>query len=126
MIDRTSVDGWARAYEQAWRSEGTEQVGELFVDDATYRMGPFEEPHRGIDAIRALWDAERTGPDEEFVFDFEVVAVDPPCAVVYAEVHYGEPRPEHFRDLWVLAFAPDGRCERFEEWPFRPGQRVTG
>ena len=118
MIDESTVRAWIAAYGGAWRTAGTEQLDGLFTTDATYRMAPFQEPHRGLDAIRVLWDAERAGPDEEFEMDFDIVAVDDPRAVVRVEVRYGPPRPQHFRDLWVLEFAQDGRCRAFEEWPF--------
>ncbi|WP_416901208.1 nuclear transport factor 2 family protein [Micromonospora echinospora] len=119
MIDQSSVTAWVRRYERAWRTPGTNQLDGLFTDDATYRMTPFEQPSHGLDALRVRWDAERAGPDEEFTMDFEVVAVDGPRAVVRLEVRYGPPDPQHFRDLWILDFAPDGRCRAFEEWPFR-------
>lgn len=52
----------------------------------------------------------------------EVVAVDGDrdTALVRVEVHYGEPKPAEWRDLWVIEFAGDGRCRAFEEWPFAP------
>jgi hypothetical protein len=118
MIDRSSVREWVQVYERAWRTTGTDQLDRLFTVDATYRMGPFQEPHRGLDAIRVLWDAERAGPDEEFEMDFDIVAVDDPRAVLRLEVRYGQPNPQAFRDIWILEFAPDGRCAAFEEWPF--------
>jgi hypothetical protein len=108
------------AYEQAWRTGGTERVGDLFADDATYHMAPFAEPHRGIDAIRVLWDAERSGPDESFEMTYDIVAVDHPRAVVRLEVRYGHPHPQIFRDLWILEFDGEGQCRAFEEWPFSP------
>ncbi|MGS2618230.1 YybH family protein [Micromonospora sp. LZ34] len=120
MTDRSGVEAWIRAYESAWRTAGTDQLDRLFTTDATYQMSPFQEPHRGLDAIRVLWDAERAGPDEEFEMDFHIVAVNDPQAVVRLEVRYGGPRPQLFRDLWILTFAPDGRCLAFEEWPFSP------
>ncbi|MGH9011085.1 MAG: nuclear transport factor 2 family protein [Acidimicrobiia bacterium] len=120
MIDSSSVRAWVGAYERVWRTAGTDQVAELFTTDATYQMSPFAEPHCGLDAIRRLWDAERTGPDEEFIMTFDVVAVDDPRAVVRLEVLYRPPEREHYRDLWILEFTPDGRCRSFEEWPFSP------
>ncbi|SCL36486.1 SnoaL-like domain-containing protein [Micromonospora pallida] len=118
MIDESSVTAWIRRYERAWRTAGTDQLDGLFTTDATYQMAPFEEPDRGLAALRIRWDAERTSPDEEFTMDFDLVAVDPPRAVVRLEVRYGEPSRQHFRDLWILDFASDGRCRSFEEWPF--------
>jgi hypothetical protein len=43
-------------------------------------------------------------------------------AVVRAEVSYGDPPTQEYRDLWVIRFAADGRCAWFEEWPFWPQQ----
>ena len=41
-------------------------------------------------------------------------------AVVRAEVCYGDPPTQEYRDLWVIRFAGDGRCTWFEEWPYWP------
>jgi len=43
-----------------------------------------------------------------------------PVAVVRAEVHYGQPPHQEYRDLWVIHLGGDGRCTWFEEWPFWP------
>ncbi|GAA4564530.1 hypothetical protein GCM10023176_10660 [Micromonospora coerulea] len=120
MIEESGVRAWVRRYERAWRTAGTDQLDELFTGDVTYQMAPFQDPHRGLEALRVLWDAERAGPDEEFELWFEVVAVDDPRAVVRLEVRYGHPDPQQFRDLWILEFAVDGRCRAFEEWAFSP------
>jgi hypothetical protein len=69
-----------------------------------------------------LWEAEREGPEEVFRLSSEVVAVEGDTAVVRVRVEYGEPVEQEFRDLWVMRFAPDGRCAAFEEWPFWPGK----
>jgi hypothetical protein len=120
VIDEQSVRTWVADYERMWRTAGTGGLADLFADDATYLMAPFEESHQGLAAIRALWDAERSGPDEEFTMTSELVAVEPPRAVVRVEVDYRRPTRTRFRDLWILEFAPDGRCRAFEEWPFSP------
>ena len=122
---RDDVTLWLAAYEAAWRTAGTEPLGALFTADAEYRMSPYEQPVRGLPAIAGLWEAERDGPDEGFVMEHEIVAVDRDTAVVRVEVRYEGP-PGEFRDLWLIRFAPDGRCSAFEEWPFAPGQRVGG
>jgi ketosteroid isomerase-like protein len=122
---RDEVTRWVAAYEAAWRTAGTEPLAALFTDDASYRMSPYEEPVVGLPAIAELWEAERDGPDESFSMTHEIVAVEDERAVVFVEVHYEQPEGE-FRDLWVMRFAPDGRCAAFEEWPYAPGQRVGG
>jgi ketosteroid isomerase-like protein len=78
----------------------------------------------GLDAIAEMWEAEREGPDEVFHLNYEIVAVDPAesVAVVRLDVEYGEPVEQEWADLWVVRFAPDGRCAAFEEWPFAPSE----
>jgi hypothetical protein len=111
---------WAAAYEEAWRSAGTDRLAELFTDEAEYSPAPFAAPIRGFGAIARMWEAERDGADEEFAMAAELVAASDGRAVVRVEVRYGAPARQHYRDLWVLHLTADGRCERFEEWPFWP------
>ncbi|MEU0512267.1 MULTISPECIES: nuclear transport factor 2 family protein [unclassified Amycolatopsis] len=119
-MDERRVRSWVDGYERAWRSPGTGALAELFTDDATYRQSPYREPVRGLPAIAAMWEAERTGPDEDFRMTSEPVALDGDTAVVRVEVTYGEPTRQQYRDLWIIRFAGDGRCRAFEEWPFWP------
>ncbi len=120
-----SVEGWVGGYERAWRSAGTGALRELFSEDATYRMSPYEEPATGLGAIAELWEREREGPDEPFEMRHEIVAVDGDTAVVRVEVQYGGPERLQYRDLWIVRFAADGRCREFEEWPFWPERGVV-
>jgi PPOX class probable F420-dependent enzyme len=120
-VDHDDARAWMARYERAWRAPGTDRLTELFTDDATYRLAPFESPIVGLDAIVAMWEAERRGPDERFAMQADVVAVDDQLAVARVAVRYEDPAAE-YRDLWLIRFAADGRCESFEEWPFWPGQ----
>ena len=119
------IEAWVAAYERAWRTAGTEALRELFVEDATYRMSPYAEPARGMAAIAELWEREREGPDEPFEMQHEIVAAEADTAVIRVSVQYGGPERLQYRDLWVVRFAPDGRCREFEEWPFWPGQQIA-
>jgi ketosteroid isomerase-like protein len=116
------VEAWVAGYERAWRTAGTDALRDLFTEDAGYRQSPYAQPVSGLPAIAAMWEDEREGPDEAFTMATEVVAVDGAIAVVRVHVRYGEPAGREYRDLWVMRFAPDGRCAEFEEWPFWPGQ----
>lgn len=118
-MDHRDVQSWVDDYERAWRSPGTDRLGELFTEDATYLVSPWAEAVRGLEAIGRLWESERAGPDEEFTMTSDVVAVDDPVAVVRVQVDYAT--GNLWRDLWVVRFADDGRCTAFEEWPFAPG-----
>ncbi len=119
-MDAAQVTAWIDAYELAWRSPGTDALDRLFTAEAIYSQGPYDEPVTGLLAIKRMWEAERTGPDEAFTMASEIVAVDPPVAVARVEVRYGDPVTQAYRDLWIIQFAAGGRCDSFEEWPFWP------
>jgi ketosteroid isomerase-like protein len=120
VTDRASVGRWLAGYEAAWRAPGTESLATLFTTDAVYSQSPYEQPVTGLDAIKRMWEEEREGPDEVFTIATDIVAVDDPTAVVRAEVTYGDPPVQEYRDLWVIRFGGDGRCAWFEEWPYWP------
>jgi hypothetical protein len=125
VTTRAFVIDWLAGYERAWRTPGTAGLGELFSDDAGYRLDPYDAPIEGLQAIASMWERERVGPDEEFTMQSTIVAVDGDIAVLRLEVHYEGPPPSEYRDLWILEFDQAGRCRSFEEWPFWPGrQRV--
>jgi hypothetical protein len=120
VTERAMVSRWLAAYEAAWRAPGTDGLAEIFTAGATYLQSPYEQPVAGLDAIKLMWEAERDGPDEVFSITTEIVAVDGPTAVVRAEVRYGEPAWQEYRDLWIVRLGDDGRCHWFEEWPYWP------
>jgi ketosteroid isomerase-like protein len=125
VTDRETVGRWLGGYEAAWRAPGTAGLAGLFTGDASYRQSPYAEPRRGLAAIAAMWDQTRDGPEEVFTLATEILAVDGPLAVVRAEVRYGDPVRQEYRDLWVLRLGQDGRCSHFEEWPFWPARPYT-
>jgi ketosteroid isomerase-like protein len=122
VTDRAQVSRWLARYESAWRAPGTQALADLFTADASYLQSPYEQPVVGLPAIERMWDEEREGPDEVFTLATGILAVDGGTAVVRAEVHYGDPPRQEYRDLWVIHLGADGRCAWFEEWPFWPEQ----
>jgi ketosteroid isomerase-like protein len=124
-VDRQDVTRWIAAYEAAWRAPGTGVLAGIFAPGATYLQGPYEDLVAGLPAIARMWESERDGPAEVFRLASEVIAVDGDTAVVRAEVHYGDPPTQQYRDLWLLRFDADGLCTAFEEWPFWPGQPLA-
>jgi ketosteroid isomerase-like protein len=126
VMDRSDVEQWVDGYKLAWRTAGTDGLGDLFSRDASYLPSPWARPVEGLEAIARFWEDERDGADEPFTMAHEVVAVDGATAVVRVDVDYdghGAMPAQRWRDLWVLGFDADGRCAAFEEWPFAPGQR---
>ena len=120
------VADWISAYEQAWRAPGNSGLADIFSTDATYLQGPYDDPVAGLPAIGQMWELERTGPDEVFDMTSDIVAVDGNTAVARVEVHYGAPLNQQWRDVWIMRFADDGRCDQFEEWPIAPPSPKTG
>lgn len=120
-MERRWVERWLAAYEKAWRSSGTAMLEELFTPEVFYLPSPWAEPVCGLEALAGFWESERQGPDEPFTMHSQVVAVELETAAVRVDIDYEDP-PRSWRDLWVLTFAGGGRCARFEEWPFAPGQ----
>src|ERR1700754_4104493 len=124
-LSRAHVSDWIEDYEQVWRTPGTDALASIFTEDASYSQGPYQEPVLGLADIGRMWEEAREGAAEPFTMTSSIGAVEGDTAVVRVEVHYAEPSPHEYRDLWVMRFAPDGRCREYEEWPFAPEQRIT-
>jgi ketosteroid isomerase-like protein len=121
VTSREHVQRWISGYESAWRTPGTEYLAALFADGASYLQSPYAKPIVGHSAIADMWETERDGPGEVFTIETEIVAVDGDTAVVHAQVRYGDPVRQEYRDLWVLRFDDAGLCAWFEEWAYWPG-----
>ena len=119
-MDRDAVEQWVAGYARLWRTPGTDHLGDLFDPNVTSLPSPWAQPVEGLDAVARFWESERDGADEDFTMSSDVLAVDGDTAVVRVSVDYAD--GGRWRDLWVLRFAPDGRCATFEEWPFAPEQ----
>lgn len=118
-LDRDAVARWIDAYESVWREGRSHDLGRLFTEDASYRASPSAAPLRGLEAIRRWWDVE-TDPSDGWRMTVEVLAVDGDVAVARLDVRYSAPAERRYLDLWILRFAPDGRCSAFEEWYWTP------
>jgi hypothetical protein len=121
-MGRMQVTEWIAAYENAWRTPGTEILKSIFTEDASYLQGPYHRPVVGLPAIAKMWEKERSGPDEAFTMTSELVAVDGDTAVARVEVLYGG--GGQFRDLWIIKLGRDGRCRSFEEWYIAPPKKA--
>jgi mannose-6-phosphate isomerase-like protein (cupin superfamily) len=124
MVD-LDADGfltWLDEYERLWRTSGVAGLSDLFAEQASYLQSPVEQPHVGIDAIAAMWEAQRDGADEVFTMTREVVAITGDTGVARVLVRYGEPVRQEYIDLWVVRFDSSGKAVHFEEWPYWPGK----
>ena len=119
-MEHSDFADWVERYEAAWRDPGTQALAGLFTTDASYSTSPYEPPFEGLEEIERMWERERDGPEEVFTMRSQIVAVDGHRGVIRAEVDYGEPIEQSYRDLWIVELREDGRCRAFEEWPFWP------
>jgi hypothetical protein len=122
VVTRDGFGQWIALYEELWRTPGTERLGELFAEEATYRHSPYEPAVTGLTDVAADWERGRNGADEDFTMSAEIVAVDGDTGVARVAVAYGPPEDQEYLDLWVARFDAHGRCVAFEEWPFWPNQ----
>jgi hypothetical protein len=83
---------------------------------------PGKNPLSGLEELAAFWENSRTGPDEKFEFQNEIIAVEGRTAVARITVTYEQEEPDRWRDLWVLRFDEQDLCHSFKEWPFSPDQ----
>jgi mannose-6-phosphate isomerase-like protein (cupin superfamily) len=124
-LDEPRFLAWIDAYERLWRTAGTDELSSLFAADAQYLVSPVEQPRTGLDAIAAMWDDQRDGPDEVFTMSRDVVAITGDTGVARVLVRYGEPLRQEYVDLWVVRFDDAGLAVHFEEWAYWPGRPYT-
>jgi len=124
-VEHADLARWIDAYERAWRTEGTAALAQLFTAQATYRPAPYASPVHGLQDIAAFWESARDAAGDVFTMTWEPIAVEGDVAVVRVQVDYRAPAVQSYRDLWIIALDPDGRCRSFEEWPFFPGQPLS-
>ena len=118
--DRAMVQRWLDAYVAAWQSYNEAEIADLWTDDAVW-IYPFGIRATGRDAITAEWMAEKhTFEGRGYTGVYEPIAIDGPFAVTHGRTLFydresGAMQGE-FDNVWVLRFAPDGRCAEFHEW----------
>lgn len=120
-MNRADVQGWLDRYVEAWRANDRDRIEALFTEDAAYRYRPYGgDAHAamGRAAIVAAWLEE---PDEPGSWEagYAPFAVDGDRAVAIGTSRYlaigGKPE-RTYHNVFLLRFAPDGRCAEFTEY----------
>ncbi len=118
--DRVTVAAWLDAYRHAWDTYDPTDIEALFAEDCVYHAEPYREPLRGRDAVLAAWLEE---PDPKGTYDgrYEPFLVCDDWAVATGQSRYfKDGKLDHVYDnVFVLRFAPDGRCREYREWYMR-------
>jgi ketosteroid isomerase-like protein len=122
-MNRSSVQEWLERYSAAWESYDADAIRSLFAPDADYRYHPYDpdaEAVRGADAIARNWVENR---DDAGTYDshYEPYAVEGDRAVAVGWSRYYTDASKatlerEFRNAYLLAFDPAGRCTLFTEF----------
>ena len=122
--DRASVQAWLDAYVHAWQTYDPAEIADLWTDDSVWYT-PFGIRARGREAITAEWLAEEH-LDKGGAYDahYAPIAIENGIVVTHGRTHFFDPATGATRidydNIWVLRFAPDGRCSEFHEWYAAP------
>ena len=107
------------AYKRAWERRDVDLAVSLFSEDAEYRPDPFEEPHRGANAIRAMWN-DISANEVHVEFDAERIWVSGRTVLAnYHAAYTDRGNSDRVRVRGFLTFEVDdrGKVWRAREWP---------
>lgn len=118
-MDRDGVQAWLDRYVDAWRRNEAEPIEALFTDDALYRFAPYGDDNvaHGRTEIVKGW-LDNPDPTGTWEAQYEPFAVDGNRAVAIGTSHYLPSHPSGdriYHNVYLLEFAPDGRCSSFTE-----------
>jgi hypothetical protein len=113
------LDGWLDLYGRAWERHDPDAFVACFDEGALYQWGPWTEPLRGRDEIRASFD-QAVARQEDVRFGHEPLAVTPDGRGV-ARWWVSTRLPdagtiEEHEGIFLVTLGPDGRCTDFREW----------
>ncbi len=120
-MNAADVQAWLDAYIAAWRANDHDSIRALFTDDAEYRFHPWEggdDVLRGGDAIAEGW-LEHPDDPGSWEASYRPFAVDGDRAVAVGTSRYaarGDQPAQTYHNVYLLEFAPDGRCSSFTEF----------
>lgn len=108
------LDNWMNGYVLAWSTNDEEQIRTLFTEDAVYDPQTAEGEWDGIDEIVSRWQ-DIDDDEDNWEFRWRPLVETDDLAVITGSTRYLDP-PAAYRNLFVIRFAPDGRCYDFTEW----------
>jgi ketosteroid isomerase-like protein len=113
------LDRWLDEYGRAWEREDIDAFVGCFAEDAVYAWGPWDEPLRGHDEIRARTQ-QAVGTQENIRFGHEPLAITPDGrGVARWWVSTQDPSSgeiEEDEGIFLVTLDGEGLCTEFREW----------
>lgn len=113
------LDRWLAVYGRAWERKDLDAFVACFTEDATYAWGPWEEPLRGHDEIRAR-TAQAIARQEDIRFGHESLAITADgrgIARWWVSIRVpGGDTIEEDEGIFLVTLDAGGRCTDFREW----------
>lgn len=108
------LEEWMDGYVLAWDSNDPDQIAALFAPDAVYDPQTADGPWHGVEEIVAGW-VEIDDTPGNWEFEWTSVVETDDLAVVTGRTRYLDP-PSSYRNLFVIRFDGEDRCDDFTEW----------
>jgi ketosteroid isomerase-like protein len=113
------LDRWLDVYGRAWERKDVDAFIACFTEDAVYHWGPWGEPLRGHDEIRAA-TARAISQQEDIHFGHEPLAITPDGSAIarwWVSIKLrGENTIEENEGIFLVTLDAEGRCTEFREW----------
>lgn len=117
-LTKAALAKWLDAYGDAWETRDADAAAQIFAEDATYRVTPYEEPHVGRDGVRSYW-AGVTENQRNVQFEYQTLSVSGNSGIAHWSASF-DVAPDGTKieldGIFVLEFAADGKCRRLREW----------
>ncbi len=110
---------WLSRYGKCWETGDSNEITNLFSDDAYYYETPFDDPMVGLTSIKKYWSEGADQAQENVVFNFSSVSMNGQIGTCRWQASFNRV-PSGLRvdiDGYLEAkFNSDGRCSSFREW----------
>jgi uncharacterized protein (TIGR02246 family) len=117
-LTMSELSKWLDAYGAAWESRDADAAANIFSEDATYQVTPYEEPHVGQDGVRNYW-AGVTENQRNVQFEYEAISVAGNTGIAHWTAKFEvapDGTPLELNGIFILEFDGDGKCRRLREW----------
>jgi len=112
-----ALSTWLDGYKRVWEEKDPDGAAALFTEDGVYAWGPYEEPMRGREAIKARW-VEVTAAQSDVRFTSTVLGEVDSGGVAHWNCKFKVPGDLEIEldGIFIVVLTDDGLCSDFREW----------